>query len=151
MRALIQRVSRAEVRVDGTPVGRIDAGILVLLGVVSGDGAERAGRMAERCARLRIFSDEHGRMNRSLHDTGGAALVVSQFTLAADCRKGRRPSFDAAAPAEAARRLYDAFVGALAEAGVRVETGRFGASMEVELVGDGPVTILLEEPERGPL
>jgi D-tyrosyl-tRNA(Tyr) deacylase len=145
VRAVLQRVERAEVRVDGEAVGRIGAGLLVLLGVGEGDGEAEAARLAGKVARLRVFPDEAGRFDRSLLDTGGEALVVSQFTLLGDARKGNRPSFSSAAPPELAEPLYEAFCAALREAGVgRVETGRFGARMAVELVNDGPVTLLLE-------
>ncbi len=142
----MQRVSRAQVRVDGAPVGEIERGMVVLLGVMSGDRADEARRLAERCATFRFFADEEGRMNRSILDVGGRALVVSQVTLAADGRKGRRPSLDDAAAPERARELYETFVAALEALGVACRTGRFGALMEVELVNDGPVTFLLEEP-----
>lgn len=148
MIAVVSRVSRAEVRVDGEVVGAIEAGMLVLLGVVRGDDAARTRRLAERIARFRFFRDEAGRMNRSILESGGAALVVSQFTLAADGRKGRRPSFDKAAPPELAEPLVEMFVAVLGELGVPVRTGRFGALMAVESVGDGPVTFVLEEPAR---
>ena len=143
MRAVVQRVSRASVRVAGAPAGEIGAGLLVLLGVAAGDGEEEARRLAGKVARLRVFEDDAGRFDRSLLDTGGAALVVSQFTLLADTAKGNRPSFTAAAAPERAEPLYESFCAALREAGVRVETGVFGARMEVELVNDGPVTIVL--------
>jgi D-tyrosyl-tRNA(Tyr) deacylase len=145
VKAVVQRVSRAEVRVAGQTVGRCGRGMLVLLGVLRGDGTEQARRLAERIATFRFFEDEEGRMNASALDVGGAALVVSQFTLAADGRKGRRPSFDRAAPPEEAEPLYEAFVAALREHGLAVETGVFGAKMEVELVNAGPVTFSFEE------
>lgn len=145
MKAVLQRVRRAEVRVDGACVGRIGAGLVVLLGVMKGDDEGVALRFAERLARWRCFADEQGRMNRSLLESGGEALVVSQVTLAADGRKGRRPSLDAAAPPESARALYEAFVRALEALGVPCRTGVFQAAMEVELVNDGPVTFALEE------
>ncbi len=144
MKAVLQRVSRACVRVDGEVVGEIGPGVLVLLGVLRGDDEQTAVRLAERVARFRFFRDEEGRMNRSAIDCGHAALVVSQFTLAADGRRGRRPSFDRAAPPELAEPLYERFVRALDELGLRTATGRFGALMEVELVNDGPVTFALE-------
>jgi len=150
MKAVLQRVSRGEVRVAGEVVGRIGGGLVVLLGVLRGDDEARARRFAERVARWRCFPDEEGRMNRSLLETGGAALVVSQVTLVADGRKGRRPSLDAAAPPEVARALYGAFVAALEALGVPCATGVFRAAMEVELVNDGPVTFVLEEPPGGP-
>jgi D-tyrosyl-tRNA(Tyr) deacylase len=127
-----------------TPGGSIGAGLCVLLGVASGDGEATAAKLAGKIARLRVFSDAEGRFDGSLLDTGGAALVVSQFTLLADTAKGNRPSFTAAAPAELAEPLYDRFCAELRALGVPVETGVFGARMQVELVNDGPVTILLE-------
>ena len=145
MKAVVQRVARAEVRVEGEVVARIERGLLVLLGVLRGDDEARAVRFAERIALWRCFPDEAGRMNRSLVDVGGAALVVSQVTLAADGKKGRRPSLDEAAEPAVARALYERFAAALAERGVPCRTGVFGALMEVELVNDGPVTFSLEE------
>jgi D-tyrosyl-tRNA(Tyr) deacylase len=144
MRAVLQRATRAKVIVDNETVGSIGAGLLVLLGVARGDGPVEARRLAEKTAELRIFADADGKFNRSLVDTGGSALVVSQFTLLADVRRGRRPSFVDAAPPDQAEGLVDAFVAALRERGVRVETGRFGAHMLVELENDGPVTIVLD-------
>jgi D-tyrosyl-tRNA(Tyr) deacylase len=143
MRAVVQRVSRAAVRVDGAVVGSIGAGLLVLLGVATRDGEGEADALAGKVARLRVFPDGDGRFDRSVADVGGAALVVSQFTLLADTSKGNRPSFTAAAPPEEAERLYERFCAALTETGVPVERGVFGARMEVELVNDGPVTIVL--------
>jgi D-tyrosyl-tRNA(Tyr) deacylase len=140
MRAVVQRVSRARV----TPGGEIDRGLCVLLGVADGDDQATAERLAGRVARLRVFEGDHGTFERSLLDTGGAALVVSQFTLIAETRKGNRPSFTDAARPEVAEPLYDAFCAALRELGVPVETGVFGARMEAELVNDGPVTIVLD-------
>jgi len=144
MRAVVQRVSRAEVRVEGRLVGRIAAGLVVLVGVGSEDSREDGEWLAEKIVHLRVFDDDTGRMNRSLLETSGAVLCISQFTLYGDCRKGRRPSYDRAAPPEAARVLYESFVAALRSPGVRVETGEFRAMMEVELVNDGPVTLLLD-------
>jgi D-tyrosyl-tRNA(Tyr) deacylase len=145
MRALVQRVSRAEVRVDGVAVGAIGLGLVVLLGVGRDDDASRAERVATRVARLRIFPDAQGRFDRSLLDVDGSALVVSQFTLYGDTTRGHRPSMSAAAPPELAEPLYEAFCAALRGHGVgKVETGVFGAAMAVELVNDGPVTLLLE-------
>ncbi len=144
MRAVLQRVSRARVVVDGRVTGEIGAGLVVLLGVGRGDTAESATYLAEKVSHLRIFDDEQGKMNRSLLDTGGAALVISQFTLYGDTRGQRRPSFIQAAPPEEANRLYDEFVRALRGQGVRVETGVFQARMAVELTNEGPVTILLD-------
>ena len=143
MKAVVQRVTVARVRVRAELVGEIGRGLCVLLGVAREDGSADARRLAEKVARLRIFEDEDGRFDRSLLDSGGEALVVSQFTLLADTGKGNRPSFAAAAPPDQAEPLYDAFCDALREHGVRVETGVFGARMAVELVNDGPVTIVL--------
>jgi D-aminoacyl-tRNA deacylase len=144
MRAVLQRVSRASVTVDGRVSGEIDAGLVVLLAVGREDAAATAASMAEKIANLRIFSDDDGKMNRSLLDTGGAVLAVSQFTLYGDARGQRRPSFLQAAPPELGKSLYEEFVRALAALGVRVQTGVFQAHMSVELVNDGPVTILLD-------
>jgi D-tyrosyl-tRNA(Tyr) deacylase len=145
VRALLQRVSRAEVRSGGAVVGRIGPGLLVLLGVGPADTAEVGRALARKVAELRIFRDDEGRTNRSLLDAGGEALVVSQFTLWADTRRGRRPGFTGAAPADQAERLYLAFAEDLALLlGQSVPTGRFGAEMEVELVNDGPMTIWLD-------
>jgi D-aminoacyl-tRNA deacylase len=146
MRAVVQRVTQAKVEVDGAVTGEIGAGLLALLGVAKPDTAADAEFLAEKIAGLRIFSDDAGKMNRSLLETGGAMLAVSQFTLYGDCRKGRRPSFDHAAPAEQARALYEHFVAAMRRAGVRVETGIFQAHMAVSLVNDGPVTLIVESP-----
>ncbi len=143
MRAVVQRVSSARVVVDGEAVGSIGQGLCVLLGVAREDTEEEAARLAGRVARLRIFEDDEGRFDRSLLDVGGAALLVSQFTLIAKTEKGNRPSFSDAAPPEQAEPLYERFCAALRELGVPVETGRFGARMAVELVNDGPVTIVL--------
>jgi D-aminoacyl-tRNA deacylase len=143
MRAVLQRVSRATVRVGGRVEGEIGPGLLVLLGVAAGDGEDDAARLAGKVARLRVFENDEGRFDRSLLDTGGAALVVSQFTLIADTGKGNRPSFAAAAVPEEAETLYERFCAVLRELGVPVETGVFGARMAVELVNDGPVTITL--------
>ena len=144
MRAVVQRVSRARVVVEGRVTGEIAAGAVVLLGVGRADTPESAAYLAEKTAHLRIFDDDQGKMNRSLVETGGAALVVSQFTLYADARGQRRPSFIQAAPPEDANHLYEEFVRALRALGVRVETGVFQARMAVELSNDGPVTILLD-------
>jgi len=144
MRAVVQRVSSASVRVGGSLAGEIGPGILVLLGIGEGDEEAAAGALASKIAHLRIFAGTDGRFDRSLLDTGGAALVVSQFTLLADTAKGNRPSFTAAAAPEQAEPLVERFVQALRALGVRVETGVFGARMEVELANDGPVTIVLE-------
>lgn len=144
MRAVVQRVSRAKVSVDGATTGEIGRGLLVFVGVANEDGPHDVQYIAEKVRALRIFPDEAGRMNRSVVETGGALLVVSQFTLQADCRKGRRPSFDGAAPPALAQALYEDVVRTLKESGVRIETGVFQAEMQVELVNDGPVTILLD-------
>lgn len=149
MRALLQRVTRASVRVADAEVGAIGPGLLVLLGVAAGDDGALADRLAERVAGYRIFEDDAGRMNRSLLDSGGAALVVSQFTLCADTGSGRRPGFEPAAPPEAAEPLYERFCATLERAGVTVRRGRFGASMDVELVNRGPVTFLLDTAAAG--
>jgi D-tyrosyl-tRNA(Tyr) deacylase len=143
MRAVVQRVSAAQVTVEGEVVGEIGAGLCVLLGVARDDAEANAERLAGRVARLRIFENEDGRFDKSLLDTGGAALVVSQFTLIADTEKGNRPSFSGAAPPERAEPLYEAFCAALRALGVEVAIGRFGARMAVGLVNDGPVTIVL--------
>lgn len=140
MRAVVQRVARARV----TPGGEIGRGLCVLLGVAGGDGAEETERLAGKIARLRIFPDDEGRFDRSVLDVDGAALVVSQFTLLADTAKGNRPSFAAAAPSEQAEPLYERFCAELRALGVPVETGVFGAHMQLELVTDGPVTIVLD-------
>jgi D-aminoacyl-tRNA deacylase len=144
MRAVVERVSRARALVEGKVAGEIGAGLVVLVGVGREDSSATAEGMAERVVHLRIFNDEHGKMNRSLVDTGGAVLVVSQFTLYGDARGQRRPSFVQAAPAEKGKALYEEFVRALGSLGVRVETGVFQAHMSIELVNDGPVTILLD-------
>jgi D-tyrosyl-tRNA(Tyr) deacylase len=144
MRAIVQRVSEARVNVDGNTVGKIGRGLLVLLGVAKPDTAVDAEFLAGKIVELRIFADDEGKMNRSLSDVGGALLVVSQFTLYGDCRKGRRPNFDAAAPAEQARTLYEHFVSVARGKQVHVETGVFQAMMAVSLVNDGPVTLLVE-------
>jgi D-aminoacyl-tRNA deacylase len=146
MRAVVQRVSRASVLVDGETVGEVGRGLCVLLGVANGDDAAVAARLAAKVARLRIFENEAGKFDRSVVDELGGALVVSQFTLIADSRRqrGTRPDFSGAAPAAVAEPLYEAFVSALREQGIDVQTGRFGARMLVELVNDGPVTIILD-------
>src|SRR5215472_12916095 len=144
MRAVVQRVSRASVIVEDKVTGEIGAGLLVLVGVGRDDSSATATSMAQRIVNLRIFKDEQGKMNRSLLDTGGAILAVSQFTLYGDARGQRRPSFVQAAPAEKGKTLYEGFVTALRSLSVRVETGVFQAHMSVELVNDGPVTILLD-------
>ncbi len=144
MRVVIQRVTAARVRVDDRLIGEIEAGLLVLLSVSGNDGPADVEYIAGKLRDIRIFEDDQGKMNRSVVDVGGALLVVSQFTLHGDVRKGRRPSFDRAAPPEFARRMYEEVVRLLREQGLRVETGAFQAHMQVELVNDGPVTILLD-------
>ena len=144
MRALVQRVTEASVAVDGAVIGRTGPGVMILVCAMAGDAEDAPGKLAAKIAKLRIFRDDAGRMNRSLLDTGGGALVISQFTLAADTSRGNRPGFSAAAPPEDGERLYQAFAAALADLGPNVETGRFGADMAVSLVDDGPVTIWVE-------
>ena len=144
MRAVVQRVSRAQVRVSSEVTGGIERGLLVLLGVSREDAEKDADYLAEKIAGLRIFEDENGKMNLDAAAIGGSLLVVSQFTLYGDVRRGKRPSFDAAAPPERARQLYEYFVERIRTAGLRCETGRFQEMMQVELVNDGPVTILLD-------
>ena len=144
MRVLLQRVTRAAVSVDGAVTGRIGTGFLALIGIGRDDGEDDVHRLAAKTARLRVFDDAAGLMNRALADVDGAVLAVPQFTLYADARKGNRPSFSAAAPPEQGERLYTLFVDALRAEGIEVQTGVFGAEMRVELVNDGPVTILLE-------
>jgi len=144
MRAVVQRVSRAKVTVGEWITGEIGLGLLVLLGVERGDADTDAIYLAQKIASLRIFDDENGKMNRSVLDVSGSVLAVSQFTLYGDVRKGKRPSFDAAAPPEQARQLYELFVEQIRAAGLRCETGRFQETMQVELQNEGPVTILLD-------
>ena len=144
MRACVQRVRAASVTVDGDIVGQIDHGLVVLLGVAQGDTEQDAKQLADKIARLRIFEDDEDKMNRSLVDTGGSMLVVSQFTLLGDCRKGRRPSFVAAATPELAEQLYELFVAEVAGQGIGVETGQFRTMMDVSLINSGPVTLLLD-------
>jgi D-aminoacyl-tRNA deacylase len=144
MRAIVQRVSRCRVTLNGHVVGEIGAGLLVLLGVSKTDSEAAADYLVEKVIGLRIFDDAEGKMNLSVQDSGGTVLVVSQFTLYGDVRRGKRPSFDAAARPEEAKRLYECFVGKVRAAGLRCETGQFQAMMEVELVNSGPVTILLD-------
>jgi D-tyrosyl-tRNA(Tyr) deacylase len=144
MRVVLQRVSRAAVVIDGESVGAIERGLLVLLGVAPTDTLADVQWMAEKVAGLRVFNDEAGKMNLSVADVEGGVLVVSQFTLFGDCRKGRRPSFLDAAPPEIAVPLYEAFVNALRSLGLPVATGRFGAMMQVELINEGPVTLILD-------
>ena len=144
MKAVVQRVSKSSVAIDNEVVGEIGSGLMVLLGVAGEDSEREADYLAEKIINLRIFSDEDGKMNRSLIEVGGEMLVVSQFTLLGDCRKGRRPSFISAAEPEKGNALYEYFVDCIRQKGVTVETGRFGAMMDVELVNDGPVTLILE-------
>ncbi len=144
MRALIQRVSEASVTVDGEVVGSIGPGLLILICAMQGDGEAQADKLAAKIAKLRIFKDEDGRMNRSVQDIGGSALVVSQFTLAADTARGNRPGFSTAAAPEDGNRLYEYFAGQVAAQGVPVAKGRFGADMKVRLLNDGPVTIWMD-------
>ena len=144
MRAVLQTVQRASVTVGGTAAGSIGPGLLVFVGVANTDGPADVQFIAAKVRELRIFPDEHGRMNRSVVETGGSVLVVSQFTLLADCRKGRRPSFDDAAPPALAEALYEEVVRMLRETGLTVATGVFQADMRVELVNDGPVTMLID-------
>jgi len=144
MRAVVQRVSRAQVVIDGEIAGQIGLGVLILLGVGHDDTEADANYLAEKIAGLRVFEDERGKMSRSVQDVGGSVLAVSQFTLYGDVRRGKRPSFDSAAPPERARHLYEFFVEQIRSTGLRCETGRFQEKMKVELVNEGPVTILLD-------
>lgn len=144
MRAVVQRVSRACVVIDGETVGAIDAGLVVLLGVTHADTPTQAQWLAEKVVGLRIFNDADGKMNRDLLDLGGAMLIVSQFTLYGDCRKGKRPSFIDAAPPNLAIPLYEAFINGVKAMGIRVATGQFGADMKVDLINDGPVTLIVD-------
>jgi D-tyrosyl-tRNA(Tyr) deacylase len=148
MRACIQRVTEAQVTVGDAVVGRIGNGLVVLLGVAGGDGDEEVAWLAEKIVGLRIFEDEQGKMNRSLVEVGGAMLVVSQFTLYGDCRRGRRPSFTNAAPPQLAERLYEAFVARVRASGIEVATGRFREHMLVSLVNDGPVTLWIDTADK---
>jgi D-tyrosyl-tRNA(Tyr) deacylase len=148
MRAVIQRVSRAQVRVEAAISGEIGSGLLILLGVGQGDTTREADSLLDKIVNLRIFEDGEGKMNLSLLEMGGELMIISQFTLYADCRKGRRPSFTDAAPPGEAQKLYDYFVGASRARGLRVATGIFQAHMEVELVNSGPVTILLDSSKN---
>ena len=148
MKAVIQRVKEARVRVDGKVIGEIGPGVLVLLGVEIGDTCTQAEWLAEKIVNLRIFADQAGKMNLALQEVQGEMLAVSQFTLAGNCAKGRRPSFDTAADPEEANRLYAYFMGKVWELGVPVQSGIFQADMEVSLVNDGPVTFILESPKK---
>ncbi|RLJ59167.1 D-tyrosyl-tRNA(Tyr) deacylase [Litoreibacter meonggei] len=147
MRALLQRVSQASVSVDGEEVGQCGPGLLILICAMAGDTPEQATRMAAKISKLRIFKDEAGKMNRSLLDTVGSALVVSQFTLAADTRSGNRPGFSTAARPDEGRALYEKFAADLSDLGIAVETGDFGADMAVSLTNDGPVTIWMDDAQ----
>ena len=144
MRAVIQRVKSSSVTVENETVGKIEKGLLVLLGIAKTDKSDEAKYLAEKIVNLRIFEDDNRKMNRSLMDTGGEMLVVSQFTLLGDCKKGRRPSFVDAAPPDRATVLYETFVEQVREKGITVETGRFQAMMEVSLINDGPVTLIVD-------
>ena len=144
MKAVIQRVKYSNVKIDGEVVGKCENGFMILLGVWQGDTKADADKLVKKIPNLRIFEDENGKMNKSIADIGGEILVVSQFTLYGDCRKGRRPSFDSAMKPEAANKIYEEFVEYIKGNGLRVETGRFGADMKVELLNDGPVTMLLD-------
>ncbi|MFH1567151.1 MAG: D-aminoacyl-tRNA deacylase [Gemmatimonadota bacterium] len=146
MRVLLQRVSRARVEVEGRQVGAIGCGLVLLVGVNAGDGDDAARFCAEKCAHLRVFADDEGRMNRSALEVGGQVLAVSQFTLYGDCRRGRRPSFSEAAAPERADALYQTFCRHLEELGLTVSRGVFGAHMQVEIHNDGPVTLMVESP-----
>lgn len=146
MRAVLQRVRRARVLIEGDVVGAIDAGLVVLLGVAPTDTPDHARWLADKTVHLRIFADDAGKMNRDVAEAGGAVLVVSQFTLFGDCSKGRRPSFLGAAQPDVAIPLYEAYQDAVRAHGVRVATGRFGADMQVDLVNDGPVTLIVDTP-----
>ena len=150
MRALVQRVSEAAVRVDGQTIGQCGVGLLILICAMRGDTAAQAEHLVQKIAKMRIFKDEAGKMNRALVDIGGAALVVSQFTLAADTRTGNRPGFSQAADPETGRALYEHFAQSLAVLGPKVETGQFGADMKVALTNDGPVTIWLDTEASAP-
>jgi len=146
MRAVVQLVREASVTVDGKITGSIGKGLLILLGVDKNDTAKDVAFLAEKSVNLRIFADENGKMNHSVRDIGGEVLVVSQFTLLGDCRKGRRPSYSSAAPPEQAEQLYQLFIKEVGKMGITVATGKFQAMMEVRLLNDGPVTLLLESP-----
>jgi D-aminoacyl-tRNA deacylase len=150
MKAVLQRVTSASVEVDGTVVGKIGTGLLVLLGVANGDGEVDCRYLAEKLRTFRIFSDEQGKMNRSLVDVGGAVLLVSQFTLLGNTANGRRPSFEGAAPPDEAKRLYEQVAANLRASGTLVETGIFAAHMQVELLNDGPVTFVLDSRDKAP-
>ena len=144
MKALIQRVKRASVTIDGELYSHIGAGMLVLLGVEKGDTQENADKLAEKLAKLRIYEDENEKMNLSIQDVNGEMLIVSQFTLCGDCKKGTRPSFDNSADPQIAKELYENFIKEVKNYGIKTQTGKFGAMMDVELINDGPVTFMLE-------
>lgn len=148
MKAVVQRVDHASVEVDREEVGRIGKGVVVLLGIAKGDSEKEASYLADKICHLRIFEDEKGRFDRSLFDISGELLIVSQFTLLADCRKGRRPGFDDAAPPDEAERLYNHFVDLIRVSGLKVATGRFQADMMVNIANQGPVTIILDRPSK---
>ena len=145
MKALVQRVKKASVTIDDKLYSKIDHGLLVFLGVQKGDSPENADKLAQKLVNLRIFEDENDKMNLSLKDVGGQMLVVSQFTLCGDCKKGTRPSFDNAELPDKANELYEYFVSKIKEQGIKVQTGSFGAMMDVELINDGPVTFMVEK------
>lgn len=147
LKVVLQRVTKANVRVDGTIVGDIDQGLVILVGITPSDDIATIQKIAKKCIQLRMFEDEHGKLNKSLYDVQGGILSISQFTLYGDCKKGRRPSFDQAAKGEIAKPLYDAFNEALSGYGMQLETGIFGADMQLELVNDGPVTIVIDSAE----
>lgn len=147
MRALIQRVSEASVTVEGAVIGEIGPGLMILICAMQGDTEAQADKLAAKIAKLRIFRDDEGRMNRSVLDTGGAALVISQFTLAADTQRGNRPGFSTAAAPQDGERLYEYFAGRIAAQGIATATGRFGADMKVALINDGPVTIWMDSED----
>lgn len=144
MRAVVQRVARARVLIDGEVAGQVERGLLVLLGITHTDTVDQAKWLADKIVGLRIFEDDQGKMNRDVAEVGGSVLIVSQFTLYGDCRKGRRPSFIDAAPPPVAIPLYEEFINAVKAQGIPVATGRFGAMMQVELVNDGPVTLIVD-------
>lgn len=145
MRIVLQRVKKASVRVDGETVGKIGPGFLIFFGAAKGDSEERVEYWAEKCSGLRIFEDDNGKMNLSITDINGEMLIVSQFTLCGDVTRGRRPSFDKAMPPDEAEKLYESFCNKIKTKGINVQTGRFGAKMDVELINDGPVTMVLED------
>ena len=148
MKLVVQRVKKAEVKVDGNIIGKIDKGFLVLIGIKVGDTKEQADYLVKKLCNLRVFSDENDKMNLSIKDVKGKLLIVSQFTLYGDCRKGRRPNFMAALGGEESKKLYDKFILMLKEYGIKVETGIFGADMKVDIQNDGPVTILLDSKKN---